>query len=107
MKTLMMRMLSLVGCLVAGQLQAQQAEIPRSLKSAAQFLISQQAADGAWHSDVYGVLREGPALTPSIAAALFLVADQHPEARAAYRKGADYLLTFVGEDGTVRPGARE
>ena len=45
------------------------------LKKACEYLISQQAEDGGWHSKMYGVLRGGQAYTPYIIWALLQVPD--------------------------------
>ena len=46
-----------------------------ALARAAQFLWSNQASDGGWHSRTYGLLRSGQALTPFVLDALLRVPD--------------------------------
>jgi squalene-hopene/tetraprenyl-beta-curcumene cyclase len=64
--------------------------IDEALARAVGFLASKQAVDGAWRSDVYGPLKDGPSLTAFIAATLTKVSGQ-PKAAPALAKAADYL----------------
>ena len=81
--------------------------IDRGLELAGKYLLDKQSADGAWRSETYGNLRDGPALTPYVLSGLFFLPQAGPEARAAYTRGVAYLGSFVGEDGTLRVGPRE
>jgi hypothetical protein len=83
------------------------ARIDTSLEIAGRYLISKQSPDGAWRSQTYGALRVGPALTPYVISSLFFMPQVGPEVRIAYRKGVDYLVSFVGPDGAVKAGPRE
>ncbi|MHC4981762.1 MAG: prenyltransferase/squalene oxidase repeat-containing protein [Planctomycetota bacterium] len=83
------------------------ARIDQSLAQAGRFLISKQSPDGAWRSQTYGALRVGSALTPYVLSALYFMPQAGPEARIAYRKGVDYLLGFVGPDGSLQAEPRE
>ncbi|MCY2929126.1 MAG: hypothetical protein NTV86_06450 [Planctomycetota bacterium] len=78
------------------------ARIDRSLAAAGRFLIDRQSPDGAWRSQTYGALRLGPALTPYVISALYFMPQAGPDTRLAYRKGVDYLVSFVGPDGRIR-----
>lgn len=49
--------------------------IDEAVGRAAGFLAGKQAADGAWQSEVYGPLKDGPSLTAFIAAALVKIKD--------------------------------
>src|SRR5947208_2276367 len=66
------------------------ARIDEALASAVSFLSSKQAADGAWRSEVYGPLKDGPSLTASIAAALVNV-DEHAAVQPTISKAVGYL----------------
>jgi squalene-hopene/tetraprenyl-beta-curcumene cyclase len=82
----------------------QTAGIDAALGRAARYLISKQAPDGAWHSETYGCLREGPALTAYVMSSLFFLPQGGEAQRDAFRKGVRYLVALVGEDGTIREG---
>ena len=64
--------------------------LDRALAGAARFLLGCQAADGAWHSDVYGPFKEGPSLTPLVLRTL-LSLPAGKDTETSYRKGAAYL----------------
>ena len=73
-----------------------------SLRSATQYLWSQQAEDGGFHSTTYGLLRSGQSLTPFVLVALLGV----PESESSAPGGAvDRALTFIkantAVDGTL------
>ena len=59
-----------------------------ALARAAEFLWSNQAGDGGWHSRTYGLLRSGQALTPFVLNALLHVA-------GAPRDKVDRALEFI------------
>ena len=82
-------------------------DINAALRRAAQFLVSKQAPDGAWRSETYGAMRDGPSLTPLIMSALLFLPQAGPEGQAALRKGADYLAGFAGDDGRLNVQPRE
>src|SRR5689334_19825038 len=69
--------------------------IDRALSRATDFLIRQQDKDGAWRSDFYGPLKDGPSLTPLVLrslghAAVFRV-ERTAQRESARKKGLDYL----------------
>jgi squalene-hopene/tetraprenyl-beta-curcumene cyclase len=74
-----------------------------ALATAEKYLIDHQDADGAWRSDVYGVFKDGPSLTPLVLATL-LEMPPSAEAEAACQKGASYLAHLVRADGTIDEG---
>ncbi|MGD0655987.1 MAG: hypothetical protein ABSA16_16750 [Thermoguttaceae bacterium] len=78
-----------------------------ALDKAARFLLSKQSADGAWRSETYGALRDGPSLTPLVMSALLFLPQSGEEGQAALRKGAEYLAGFAGDDGKLKVGPRE
>src|SRR6266436_1027117 len=60
------------------------------LARAAEYLWSQQAADGSWHSHTYGLLRSGQSMTPFVLEALLEI----PE--SAYPTPAARLDRAIG-----------
>ena len=44
-----------------------------ALRKAARYLVSNQSPDGAWRSEVYGTMRDGPSLTPLVMSALLFL----------------------------------
>jgi len=77
------------------------------LEKAARFLVSKQSADGAWRSETYGALRDGPSLTPLVASALLFLPQSGAAGRAALGKGAEYLAGFVDDEGKLKIGPRD
>jgi squalene-hopene/tetraprenyl-beta-curcumene cyclase len=78
--------------------------IDRSLTKAAQFLVVRQdSRDGAWRSDNYAALKDGPSL-----ASLVLQALRHAPASGnldtTYRKAVDYLAALARNDGSIDEG---
>jgi squalene-hopene/tetraprenyl-beta-curcumene cyclase len=78
-----------------------------ALEKAARYLVATQGADGAWRSETYGALRDGPSLTPLVMSGLLFLPESGAKGQAALRRGADYLAGFVGDDGQVKVGPRE
>ncbi len=70
-------------------------------------LVSKQSADGAWRSETYGALRDGPSLTPLVMSAILFLPQSGPQGQAALGKGADYLAGFVSDEGKLKVGPRE
>jgi hypothetical protein len=75
--------LALAGCL--------RTERP-PLARATDYLWSQQADDGGWHSHTYGLLRSGQALTPFVLGALLEIPEQ---VQAAPQARVDRALAFI------------
>ena len=68
------------------------------LQRAAQYLWTQQAEDGGFHSTTYGLLRSGQSLTPFVLGALLAV----PEAASTARPAAvDRALEFIKKNTTA------
>ena len=65
---------------------------PPPLARAADYLWSQQADDGGWHSHTYGLLRSGQALTPFVLEALLEIPQQ---VWAAPQSKVDRALAFI------------
>lgn len=81
--------------------------IDAALAKAGHFLLEKQSADGAWRSETYGALRDGPSLTPLVLSSLFYMRQTGPAGEASFRKGVDYLVRFVGADGQLTVAPRE
>ena len=59
---------------------------------AAEYLWSRQAEDGGWHSEKYGLLRSGQALTPFVLHSLLMIPEEvHPGSS----DGVDRALAFI------------
>jgi squalene-hopene/tetraprenyl-beta-curcumene cyclase len=67
--------------------------IDEAVDRAVVFLAGKQAADGAWRSEVYGPLKDGPSLTAFIAAILAKFADQFT-VQPTLSKAASYLTSI-------------
>jgi squalene-hopene/tetraprenyl-beta-curcumene cyclase len=81
--------------------------IDRALARAADFLVARQDEDGAWRSDFYGSLRDGPSLTPLVLRSLGLAessAERAPGRKSARQRGLDYLAAMARPDGTIDEG---
>jgi squalene-hopene/tetraprenyl-beta-curcumene cyclase len=76
--------------------------IDASLSRAAAYLVAKQSSDGAWRSETYGMFRDGMPLTPYVMSALFFLPQGGTDTQTAFRKGVDYLMAMVHEDGTLR-----
>ncbi len=77
--------------------------IDAGLTHAQAYLISQQGRDGAWRSDFYGPMKDGPSLTPLALRAL-QGTPSSPARAAALDRGLAYLATLVRADGTIDEG---
>jgi len=82
-------------------------EIDASLEKAGRYLVAKQSADGAWRSETYGALRDGPSLTSFVISGLWFLPQAGSEGQAAFRRGAEYMVRFVDERGQLRVGPRE
>ena len=73
-----------------------------SLARAAQYLWSQQAADGGFHSVTYGLLRSGQSLTPFVLGALLRVPDATmPAPAGAVDRAIAFIRRQTNVDGAV------
>src|ERR1700736_5663934 len=73
-----------------------------ALARAAQYLWSQQAADGGWHSHTYGLLRSGQSLTPFVLQALLEVPDgSEPLPRANVDRATAFIVKNTQSDGAL------
>jgi hypothetical protein len=71
----------------AGAAACSRRDSEAGLKRAAQYLWSQQAEDGGWHSHTYGLLRSGQSLTPFVLDALLDIGERPP--------GIDRAIEFI------------
>jgi hypothetical protein len=80
------------------------ARLDAALERAIGYLVAEQDADGGWRSKVYGDLRDGATLAGPILKLLYLAPVRSAPARAAFRRGTDHLVSWIGPDGRVRAG---
>jgi len=80
------------------------AAIDRSMAKAATWLVSKQSPDGAWRSETYAVLRQGPALTPYVMSALWFLPRSGEAGEASYGRGVEYLARLWNEKGELDSG---
>jgi len=73
------------------------ADLDAALDRGADYLLKQQGDDGLWHSQTYGVFREGEALTPHVLTTLMVLKPNDPRTR----RGVDAVAAWVGLDGGV------
>jgi len=73
-----------------------------TLSSAAQYLWTQQADDGGFHSTTYGLLRSGQSLTPFVLVALLGVPDsESSRPRGAVERALTFIRAHTNADGVV------
>jgi prenyltransferase beta subunit len=73
-----------------------------ALHRAAQYLWTQQAEDGGFHSAAYGLLRSGQSLTPFVLDALLAVPDAVLTARpAAIERALEFIRKNTNADGAL------
>jgi squalene-hopene/tetraprenyl-beta-curcumene cyclase len=103
-------LVGLIGCARTPPLPAPpplSERISQALTRGANFLVQQQDKDGAWRSDFYGPLKDGPSLTPLVVMSLGLAEgsdEQTPGCKAARKRALDYLSAMVRPDGTIDEG---
>ncbi len=69
--------------------------------AAVRFLLSKQSADGAWRSETYGTLTDGITLTGPVMKAL-MYGPSGTETSEAIGRAAEYLYSWVSEDGSIQ-----
>ena len=72
--------------------------IDTALTNAAKFLLAQQSPDGAWRSHRYGLLKDGPSLTPHVALGVHILSAYEPLAAAAVKDAKAYLDGLLDAD---------
>lgn len=77
-------------------------EKPSVLYQAADYLWSQQAADGGWHSQKHGIMKDGQAHTPFVLFALLQVPDIiYPTPEDKVQKALAYIRRNTNESGAL------
>lgn len=72
------------------------------LAQAAEYLWSQQAEDGGWHSEVHGILRGGEAWTPFVMNALMQVPESvFPAPEEGIERGLQFIREHVNRNGVL------
>ena len=90
-----------VALLLAAQVGCVHNQQP-ALRRAADYLWSQQADDGGWHSHTYGLLRSGQALTPFVLDALLQVRhDVYPLPQAKVDRALAFIRNNTQESGAI------
>jgi squalene-hopene/tetraprenyl-beta-curcumene cyclase len=74
-------------------------KVQESLRKGADFLWSQQAQDGGWHSTTYGLLRSGQTLTPFVLETLLQSAPHRSTDRV--EEALKFILKHRSEDGAL------
>jgi squalene-hopene/tetraprenyl-beta-curcumene cyclase len=78
------------------------ADSQAALARACEYLWSNQAADGGWHSEQYAVLRSGQALTPFVLHALLLTIDgMSSDDTGRVMRALDFIHKRVDPDGAI------
>ena len=105
-RCLCVRFLAVAVCLTAASPSfAQNAIATDSLRRACEFLWSQQADDGGWHSEQYAVLRSGQALTPFVLHALLGSIDAlSSDETSRVSKAVAFIHAHVNDDGAIGRG---
>jgi hypothetical protein len=94
----MTRAISLLLLAAAGCSKSAAAALPRAVE----YLWSQQANDGGWHSRTYGMLRSGQALTPFVLEALLQVPPVvYPDQPARVDRAIAFLARNTRADGAL------
>jgi len=83
------------------------AEIDASLRLAGKFLLDAQSEDGGWYSETYGLLRDGPTMTPYVMSSLLFMPQTGREGEAAFGRGRALLINMVGGDGRLAVGSHD
>lgn len=77
--------------------------IDASLAGATRWMIDRQSADGAWRSQAYGFMKDGPSLTPHVVSCLFFMPrlgeGETGVTRRSFERGIDYLIALTEGDG--------
>jgi hypothetical protein len=72
------------------------------LRKAADYLWTQQADDGGWHSEQYAVLRSGQALTPFVLHTLLTVPETIcPRPEGGVERALDFIRKHIDEQGAL------
>ena len=73
-----------------------------TLQRASAWLWAQQGADGAWHSDTYGLMRSGQSLTPFVLYALLKVPEgAAPKPKGGVKRALEFIRRHTNEKGCL------
>jgi len=101
MRATLIAMLLLVGVFTATS-RAEATTTVEALTRARAYLWSKQAADGAWRSEYYGVMRSGESLTPFVLNALMRSADKLSSDEAErVRLATRFIIDHLDEAGAI------
>ncbi len=78
--------------------------IDASLNSAAEYLVGKQHRDGSWRSETYGIFKDGTALTPFVANAVFFLPDSPAGTKRSFNQAVRYTVRLVDKKGFVKAG---
>ena len=82
--------------------RAESVTAEQALAHAVEYLWSKQAADGAWRSEQYGVMRSGEALTPVVLNAILQTINDMPsDAGGRVLLAAHFIEQHVDEQGAI------
>lgn len=100
---LCVRLLLVVGPLLcASPIEADSPDRSAALRNACQYLWSQQADDGGWHSPQYAVMRSGQALTPFVLHSLLQVPEPVcPRPEGGVERALDFIRKHADEQGAL------
>jgi len=73
-----------------------------ALRKACEFLWSQQADDGGWHSQQYAVMRSGQALTPFVLHTLLgTIESMNSDDTGRVMRAVEFIRKHIDEDGSI------
>src|SRR5262249_15545807 len=90
------------GGAIARENDGLQARIDSALSRPARSLIAKQQKEGAWRSETSGNMKDGSSLTPTVLNTISFLPQAGPAGKAAFQKGIDYLIAYVGPDGKIK-----
>ena len=85
----------LPACVAAQEAAPLEARIASAIERAAQFLRDKQQPDGAWRSETYGAMRDGPSLTPHVATGSDILSHFAVTKATMYRDGGTIKLDGI------------
>jgi hypothetical protein len=94
---------SLGGCSVRRESETPGARVDRSLAAATRAMVAAQSPDGAWRSHTYGAMKDGLSLSPPVLK-MVVFGPAVPGGEEARRRGAEYLVRCVRQDGSIDAG---
>lgn len=99
------KLAALLGALALFTAAAEEAadkSVDAAARKSAKYLWKQQSEDGGWHSETYGLLKSGQALTPFVLNTLLQVPDDiYPLPKEKVAKALAFIRAQVDKDGAV------